>query len=98
MCWYGTAASGTAEGDTTDNRRVGIAMNIVPATSASKRTSSSAWPSPPSSVSPSAQQLVGYGIYNGLIGHIDKRVPTNLLLESEEDSHLLWDYAIPPAN
>jgi hypothetical protein len=24
-------------------------------------------------------------------------VPTNLLLERNEDPHLLWDYAAPPA-
>jgi ectoine hydroxylase-related dioxygenase (phytanoyl-CoA dioxygenase family) len=36
------------------------------------------------------QQLCGYGVYNGLIGHIDKRDPIELL---EEDSPLqmIWD-------
>ena len=39
---------------------------------------------------------MGFGIYRGLIGHIDKGVPANLLLGGSEESHLLWDYATPP--
>jgi hypothetical protein len=39
------------------------------------------------------QELVGYGIYNGLIGHIDKQVPSRLLLDAESDPRLLWDLA-----
>ena len=42
------------------------------------------------------QELVGYGIYRGLIGHIDKQVPANVLLAAEGDDHLLRDY-VPPA-
>jgi ectoine hydroxylase-related dioxygenase (phytanoyl-CoA dioxygenase family) len=39
------------------------------------------------------QQLVGYGIYNGLIGHIDKQEPARLLLEShpDEKTGMVWD-------
>jgi hypothetical protein len=36
---------------------------------------------------------VGYGIYRGLIGHIDKNVPSKLLLGEGGHSRLLWDYA-----
>ena len=43
------------------------------------------------------QELVGYGIYNGLIGHIDKHLPAKVLLEDPEDAFLLWDYAKPSA-
>jgi ectoine hydroxylase-related dioxygenase (phytanoyl-CoA dioxygenase family) len=39
------------------------------------------------------QELVGYSIYRGLIGHIDKQHPGKLLLGAEEDANLLWDYA-----
>ena len=42
---------------------------------------------------PRLQELVGYGIYRGLIGHIDKNIPANLLLAAEGPSNLLWDYA-----
>jgi ectoine hydroxylase-related dioxygenase (phytanoyl-CoA dioxygenase family) len=44
---------------------------------------------------PRLQELVGYGIYRGLIGHIDKQVPSRLLLGSEADPRLLWDLAAP---
>jgi ectoine hydroxylase-related dioxygenase (phytanoyl-CoA dioxygenase family) len=43
------------------------------------------------------QDLVGYGIYHGLIGHIDKRKPRHLLTAREGDrsgdskSPMLWD-------
>ncbi len=45
--------------------------------------------------SPRLQQLVGFGVYRGLIGHIDKQIPANLLLQGSEDTHLVWDYASP---
>ena len=41
--------------------------------------------------SPRLRQLVGYGIYNGLIGHIDKHDPAELLLDADADAHLVWD-------
>jgi hypothetical protein len=36
---------------------------------------------------------VGYSIYNGLIGHIDKKNPGKLLLGADEDASLVWDEA-----
>jgi ectoine hydroxylase-related dioxygenase (phytanoyl-CoA dioxygenase family) len=36
------------------------------------------------------QELVGYGIYHGLIGHIDKRTPADAVLGGASAS-LLWD-------
>ena len=47
---------------------------------------------------PRLQQLVGYGLYRGLIGHIDKKIPSNLLLGADDEPHLLWDYAKPPGD
>ena len=38
---------------------------------------------------PRLQELVGYGIYNGLIGHIDKHAPRDLL--GDGTSSLVWD-------
>jgi ectoine hydroxylase-related dioxygenase (phytanoyl-CoA dioxygenase family) len=43
---------------------------------------------------PRLQELVGYGIYRGLIGHIDKRPPSKVLLEAPGDP-MLWDLARP---
>ncbi|HLN42792.1 MAG TPA: hypothetical protein VK215_10080, partial [Acidimicrobiales bacterium] len=42
------------------------------------------------------QELCGFSIYNGLIGHIDKQHPGKLLLGTEDDSSLVWDYAKAP--
>ncbi len=39
------------------------------------------------------QELCGFSIYNGLIGHIDKQHPGKIMLGTEEDSSLVWDYA-----
>ena len=43
------------------------------------------------------QQLVGYGLYNGLIGHIDKEIPSTRLLGDTEEAFMIWDYAKPTA-
>jgi ectoine hydroxylase-related dioxygenase (phytanoyl-CoA dioxygenase family) len=39
---------------------------------------------------PRLQELVGYGIYRGLIGHIDKHTPADALLGGEAGP-MLWD-------
>ncbi|HEY5886810.1 MAG TPA: phytanoyl-CoA dioxygenase family protein [Acidimicrobiales bacterium] len=39
---------------------------------------------------PRLRDLVGYGIYRGLIGHIDKRSPAEAVLGAEADP-MLWD-------
>ena len=37
------------------------------------------------------QELCGFGLYHGIIGHIDKQVPNRLLLDADTDPRLLWD-------
>ena len=40
--------------------------------------------------SPRLQELVGYGVYSGLIGHIDKKSPMQLL--NNDGTHsMVWD-------
>jgi ectoine hydroxylase-related dioxygenase (phytanoyl-CoA dioxygenase family) len=39
---------------------------------------------------PRLQELCGFGVYNMLIGHIDKRSPASLLLAGS-DSGMVWD-------
>jgi hypothetical protein len=34
---------------------------------------------------------VGYGLYHGLIGHIDKQTPAQALLDEAKPSHLVWE-------
>ena len=38
------------------------------------------------------QELCGFGVYMGLIGHIDKHSPAQLL-GSADESHMIWDLA-----
>jgi ectoine hydroxylase-related dioxygenase (phytanoyl-CoA dioxygenase family) len=41
--------------------------------------------------SPELQELCGFGVYKGLIGHIDRRTPAQALFETEADHRMLWD-------
>ena len=39
---------------------------------------------------PFARKLVGYGVYRGVIGHIDRRSPIGLI-DPDADTRLSWD-------
>jgi ectoine hydroxylase-related dioxygenase (phytanoyl-CoA dioxygenase family) len=41
--------------------------------------------------SPRLRELVGYGIYRGLIGHIDERHPASALLDDDRPTRVVWD-------
>lgn len=84
--WHGGGANQTGE------RRVGIAMNYCAGfirqqenqqLGISRETASG--------FSERLKRLVGYGIYNGLVGHIDKHDPIELLGEDEPGEGLIWD-------
>ncbi len=38
------------------------------------------------------RELVGYGVYNSLIGHVDRKNPADLLGEAG-DHRMVWDYS-----
>ena len=80
-CSSGTAASGTAAARTrTDERRIGIAMNYCAGYIRQQENQQLGIPLEIArGFSPRLRELVGYGIYNGLIGHIDKQPPRKLL-------------------
>jgi ectoine hydroxylase-related dioxygenase (phytanoyl-CoA dioxygenase family) len=40
--------------------------------------------------SPRLRELVGYGVYRQLIGHIDKKSPL-ALLDENADARMVWD-------
>ncbi len=83
--WHGGGANGT------DERRVGIAMNYCAGYIRQQENQQLGIPRETvRGFSPRLRQLVGYGIYNGLIGHIDKHDPASLLLDASE-SPLVWD-------
>ena len=86
--WHGGGAN------TTDKRRVGIAMNYCAGFIRQQENQQLGIPRELARRFPRRlQELVGYSIYNGLIGHIDKQHPGKLILGADEDAFLLWDYA-----
>ena len=84
--WHGGGANGTGE------RRTGIAMNYC--AGYIRQQENQQLGLPPALVrtfEPRLQELVGYGIYMGLIGHIDKRSPAQLLKDGGPASPMVWD-------
>ena len=85
--WHGGGANRTGE------RRIGIAMNYC--AGYIRQQENQQLGVPPTLVKtfpPRLQELVGYGIYNGLIGHIDKHSPSELL-DAESATSMVWDAA-----
>ncbi len=97
LVWHGSLWHGGGA-NTTSSTRIGIAMNYCAGYIRQQENQQLGLAAETvRHFSPRLQELVGYGIYRGLIGHIDKRIPANLLLGAEQDPHLLWDYATPRA-
>jgi ectoine hydroxylase-related dioxygenase (phytanoyl-CoA dioxygenase family) len=95
LVWHGSLWHGGGA-NTTSQRRIGIAMNYCAGYIRQQENQQLGLARDVVARFPHRlQELVGYGIYRGLIGHIDKQVPANLLLDSDADPHLLWDYAAP---
>ena len=86
--WHGGGANST------DRRRVGIAMNYCAGYIRQQENQQLGIPLDIArTFSRRLQELCGYSIYNGLVGHIDKQHPGKLLLGSAQDASLVWDYA-----
>jgi ectoine hydroxylase-related dioxygenase (phytanoyl-CoA dioxygenase family) len=83
--WHGGGAN------TTDERRVGIAMNYCAGFIRQQENQQlGLYRDLVATFERRLQQLVGYGTYNGLIGHIDKRSPS-FLLDGDGDHRMVWD-------
>jgi ectoine hydroxylase-related dioxygenase (phytanoyl-CoA dioxygenase family) len=75
--WHGGGPNETAE------RRVGVAMNYCAGWIRQQENQQLGIPlATARGFSPRLRKLVGYGIYRGLVGHIDKCSPVDLLDES----------------
>ena len=93
LVWHGSLWHGGGA-NTTDTRRVGIAMNYCAGWVRQQENQQLGLPlDTVRSFPPRLQDLCGFGIYRGLIGHIDKQVPARLLLDADSDPRLLWDLA-----
>lgn len=72
--WHGGGAN------TTQTRRTGLAMNYCAGFIRQQENQQlGLTPDVVRAFSPRLQELVGYGVYRGLIGHIDKKSPAQLL-------------------
>ena len=93
LVWHGSLWHGGGA-NVSDERRVGVAMNYCAGFIRQQENQQLGIPRDLArGFAPRLRELVGYGVYSGLIGHIDKRNPA-LLLDPEPDagSHrMIWD-------
>jgi ectoine hydroxylase-related dioxygenase (phytanoyl-CoA dioxygenase family) len=92
LVWHGSLWHGGGA-NTTDERRVGIAMNYCAGYIRQQENQQLGLSrATVGGFSPRLRQLVGYGVYNMLIGHINKHSPEELLLESTPSGNtMVWD-------
>jgi len=83
--WHGGGANRTGR------RRIGVAMNYCAGYIRQQENQQLGIPREiAAQFSPRLQELVGYSLYNGLIGHIDKTHPMEILGRTP-DSTMVWD-------
>jgi ectoine hydroxylase-related dioxygenase (phytanoyl-CoA dioxygenase family) len=94
LVWHGSLWHGGGA-NRTDGRRVGIAMNYCAGYIRQQENQQLGIPQAIARTFPKRlQQLVGYSVYNALIGHIDKQDPRTLLLEDDAaPTGMVWDVA-----
>lgn len=85
--WHGGGANQTGE------RRIGVAMNYCAGYIRQQENQQLGVPAALVRTFPKRlQQLLGYSVYSGLIGHIDKHDPRTLLLEGDgRAAGMIWD-------
>ena len=75
-----------------DDRRVGIAMNYCAGWIRQQENQQLGIPRDVAAgFSRRLRQLCGYGVYNGLMGHIDKHSPAEMLGEPPAEDQMVWD-------
>jgi ectoine hydroxylase-related dioxygenase (phytanoyl-CoA dioxygenase family) len=90
LIWHGSLWHGGGANATT-GRRIGIAMNYCAGYIRQQENQQLGLPVElVRTFPPRLRELVGYGIYNGLIGHIDKRTPAAVLLDGGT-AGMVWD-------
>lgn len=95
LVWHGSLWHGGGANSTASERRVGVAMNYCAGWIRQQENQQLGLPPSLVRVFPRRlQELVGYGVYNGLIGHIDKHSPSELLAAGDgaASAHqMIWD-------
>lgn len=94
LVWHGSLWHGGGA-NRSDGRRVGIAMNYCAGFIRQQENQQLGIPLEVARAMPDRlRRLAGYGIYSGLIGHIDKRPPSEVVLgEGPDGDQILWDAA-----
>jgi ectoine hydroxylase-related dioxygenase (phytanoyl-CoA dioxygenase family) len=93
LVWHGSLWHGGGA-NVSEERRVGVAMNYCAGFIRQQENQQLGIPvATAQHFSPRLRELVGYGVYSGLIGHIDKRNPAFLLdPDPEAGNHrMIWD-------
>ncbi|OWY60688.1 hypothetical protein B7486_67850 [cyanobacterium TDX16] len=92
LVWHGSLWHGGGA-NRSSARRVGIAMNYCAGFIRQQENQQLGIPLEVArTFSPRLRELCGFGIYSGLIGHIDKRSPADVVLGEQTDgSTLVWD-------
>jgi ectoine hydroxylase-related dioxygenase (phytanoyl-CoA dioxygenase family) len=90
LVWHGSLWHGGGA-NRTDERRLGLAMNFCAGWVRQQENQQLGIPLDTlRAFEPRLQELCGFAVYNGLIGHIDKRSPMHVLL-SGNDTRMIWD-------
>jgi ectoine hydroxylase-related dioxygenase (phytanoyl-CoA dioxygenase family) len=91
LVWHGSLWHGGGA-NTTDQRRVGIAMNYCAGWIRQQENQQLGIPREVAAgFSPRLRQLCGFGIYSGLIGHINKHDPAEMLGDAPTSSKMVWE-------
>jgi len=102
LVWHGSLWHGGGA-NTTDAPRVGIAMNYCAGFVRQQENQQLGIPRElAATFSPRLRELVGYGVYHGLIGHINKHNPADMLDVGAAPHRMIWDppetAATPPVD
>ena len=91
LVWHGSLWHGGGA-NTTDERRIGVAMNYCAGWIRQQENQQLGVPREVAAgFSPRLRELCGYGVYNGLMGHINKRDPAELLGDAPHPDGMVWD-------
>jgi ectoine hydroxylase-related dioxygenase (phytanoyl-CoA dioxygenase family) len=91
LVWHGSLWHGGGA-NTTDARRVGVAMNYCAGWIRQQENQQLGIPRDVAAgFSARLRELCGFGIYSGLIGHINKRDPAEMLGDAAPASSMVWD-------
>jgi ectoine hydroxylase-related dioxygenase (phytanoyl-CoA dioxygenase family) len=97
LVWHGSLWHGGGA-NTTDERRIGIAMNYCAGWVRQQENQQLGIPvATARTFSPRLRELCGFGVYSGLIGHIDRRSPAEVVLDegaadADADADaMVWD-------